>query len=179
MRRLSSTRIMITTRTYRDEDAASVGRLIASTYSAFNLGFATPDQQASLLGPFRFAESAERAHRAAIAEALGAPMVLVAEEAGAIVGVLRGGRLDERGRTILQSLFVAADHQRRGVGRRLVRRFEHACRARGVIVVKLSSTLYAVPFYQALSYQRSTGVRVGRSFQGSGFPYQPMKKVLA
>ena len=81
---------MITTRTYRDEDAASVGRLIASTYSAFNLGFATPDQQASLLGPFRFAESAERAHRAAIAEALGAPMVLVAEEAGAIVGVLQG-----------------------------------------------------------------------------------------
>ena len=50
--------------------------------------------------------------------------------------------------------------------------------ARGVIVVKLSSTLYAVPFYQALSYQRSTGVRVGRSFQGSGLPYQPMKKVL-
>jgi len=169
---------MITIRTYRDDDAASVGRLIASTYSAFNLGFATPDQQASLLGPFRFAESAERAHQAAIAEALGAPMVLVAEEAGAIVGVLRGGRLDGRGRTVLQSLFVAADHQRRGVGRRLVRRFEQACQARGVTVVKLSSTLYAVPFYQALSYKRSTGVRTGRSFQGSGLPYQPMKKVL-
>ena len=170
---------MITTRTYRDDDAASVGRLIASTYSAFNLGFATPDQQASLLGPFRFAESTEPAHRAAIAKALGAPMVLVSEEAGVIVGVLRGGRLDRRGRTVLQSLFVDADHQRRGVGRRLVTRFEQACQAQGVTVVKLSSTLHAVPFYQALSYKRSTGVRTGRSFQGSGLPYQPMKKTLA
>ena len=120
----------------------------------------------------------EPAHRAAIAEAIGAPMVLVAEEAGAIVGVLRGGRLDRRGRTVLQSLFVAAGHQRRGIGRRLVTRFEQACRARGATVVKLSSTLYAVPFYQALAYKRSTGVRTGRSFQGSGLPYQPMKKTL-
>jgi len=170
---------MITIRAYRDDDAASVGRLIARTYSAFNLGFATPDQQAGLLGPFQFAESTDPAHRAAIARVIEAPMVLVAVEAGAIVGVLRGGRLDGRGRTVLQSLFVAAAHQRRGVGRRLVRRFEQACVARGVAVVKVASTLYAVRFYQAMGYRRSTGVRIGRSFQGSGFPYQPMKRVLA
>ena len=170
---------MITIRTYRDDDTASVGWLIASTYSAFNLGFATPDQQAGLLGPSRFAESTEPAHRAAIAEAIGASMVLVAEEAGAIVGVLRGGRLDRRGQTVLQSLFVAADHQRRGVGRRLVTRFELVCLARNVAVVKVASTLYAVPFYQALAYKRSTGVRTMRSFQGSGLPYQPMHKALA
>ena len=170
---------MITIRAFRDGDAASVGRLIARTYSAFNLGFAPPDQRASLLGPFRFAESTEPAYRTAIAEAIGAPMVLVGEEAGAIVGVLRGGRLDRRGRTVLQSLFVAADHQRRGVGRRLVTRFEQVSLARGVAVVRVASTLYAVPFYQALAYQRSTGVRTMRSFQGSGLAYQPMKKTLA
>jgi len=168
----------ITIRTYRDDDAASVGRLIARTYSAFNLGFATPDQQASLLGPFRFSESTEPDHRVAIARALEAPVVLVAEEPGAIVGVLRGGRLDGKGRGVLQSLFVARDRQRQGIGRRLVAHFEQACRARGITVVGLSSTLYAVPFYQALAYKRSTGVRTGRSFQGSGLPYQPMKKTL-
>lgn len=170
---------MITIRAYQDDDAAGAGRLIARTYSAFNLGFATPDQQADLLGPFRFADSAEPAHRAAIAEAIAAPIVLVAEEAGAVVGVLRGGRVDGRGRTVLQSLFVAAARQRRGVGRRLVRRFEQTCLARGVAVVKVASTLYAVPFYQAMGYRRSTGVRTGHSFQGSGLPYQPMRKTLA
>jgi GNAT superfamily N-acetyltransferase len=171
--------MMTTIRAYRNGDAASVGRLIARTYSAFNLGFAPPEQQAGLLGPFGFADSAERAHRAAIAEAIGAPIVLVAEEAGGIVGVLRGGRVDGRGRTVLQSLFVAADHQRRGIGRRLVERFEKACPAGGVTVIKVASTLYAVPFYRALGYRRSTGVRTGRSFRGSGLPYQPMRKTIA
>ena len=66
----------------------------------------------------------------------------------------------------------------RGAGRRLVRRFEQECLARGVTVVKVASTLYAVPFYQALGYRRSTGVRSMRSFQGSGLPYQPMRKTL-
>lgn len=170
---------MTAIRAYRDEDASCVGWLIAHTYSAFNLGFAAPDQQADLLGPFRFADSAEQAHRAAIAEAIGAPMVLVAEEGGAIVGVLRGGRVDERGRTVLQSLFVGADYHRRGIGRRLVQRFEEACREGGVTALKVASTLYAVPFYRALGYRRSTGTRTGRSFQGGGLPYQPMRKTLA
>lgn len=170
---------MITIRGYRDDDARSVGRLIARTYSAFNLGFASPEQQAAFLGPFRFADSAEPVHRAAIAETIGAPIVLVAEEADAIVGVLRGGRGDGKGRTVLQSLFVAADHHRRGIGRRLVQRFEEACRAGGVTAIKVASTVYAVPFYRALGYRRSTGVRTGRSFQGSGLPYQPMRKTLA
>lgn len=170
---------MTTIRPYREDDAPSVGRLIAHTYSAFNLGFATPEQQADLLGPFRFADSAEPAHRAAIVEVIAAPMVLVAEEGGAIVGVLRGGRVDPRGRTVLQSLFVGADHHRRGIGRRLVQRFEEACRAGGVTALRVASTLYAVPFYRALGYRRSTGVRTGRSFQGSGLSYQPMRKTLA
>ena len=123
---------MISIRSYREADAAGVGRLIARTYSAFNLGFALPEQRDGLLGPFRFAESAETARRAAIAEAIGAPVVLVAEEDGALVGVLRGGRVDHEGRTVLQSLFVEAACHRRGIGRRLVERFEQKCRSRGV-----------------------------------------------
>ena len=170
---------MTTLRAFHDDDASGAGRLIARTYSGFNLGFATPEQEAGLLGPFRFADSAEWAHRAAIAAAIVAPIVLVAEEAGAIVGVLRGGRVDGRGRTVLQSLFVAGDHHRRGIGRRLVGRFEGVCLAGGATVIKVASTLYAVPFYRALGYRRSTGVRTGRSFQGSGLPYQPMRKTLS
>jgi GNAT superfamily N-acetyltransferase len=167
-----------TIRTYRDDDAASVGRLIARTYSTFNLGFATPDQQAGLLGPFRFAGSTDPAHRAAIARALAAPVVLVAEEGGAVVAVLRGGRVDGKGRAVLQSLFVDADHQRRGIARRLVARFERLCRKRGITVIKVASTLYAVPFYRALGYERSTGARTMRSFEGKRLAYQPMKKTL-
>ena len=169
---------VITIRNYRDSDSVSVGRLIAQTYQAFNLGFATPDEQAELLGPFHFAESMEPAHQTAIAEAIAAPLVLVAENEGAIVAVLRGGRVDQRQRAVLQSLFVDGAHHHRGIGRGLVGRFEQTCRARGTTRIKLASTLYAVRFYQALGYKRSTGARTMHSFGSSGLPYQPMIKSL-
>jgi len=66
---------MITIRPYCAADAESVGRLIADTYSRFNLSFATPDELDKLLGPFRHARSAEPAHREAISRAIQAPLV--------------------------------------------------------------------------------------------------------
>ncbi len=168
---------MITIRPYRKTDAPRVGVLIADTYSEFNLAFAPIQERAKLLGPFHFARSRQQAHRDAIAQILRAPMILVAEDNGKIVGVLRGGRKDGA-RIVLQSLFVKKSYQRQGIGRKLVARFENACLRRGATVIRLLATLYAIPFYIALGYRRSTGVRIGPSFQGSGFPYQPMRKVL-
>jgi putative acetyltransferase len=99
-------------------------------------------------------------------------MVFVAEDNGEIVGVLRG-RIDK-----LASLFVRGDHQRQGIGRRLVERFEQECRQREAMVIRVTATMYAVPFYQAMGYKKSTGARCGRSFDGRGLPVQPMRKVL-
>ncbi len=161
-----------TIRPYRESDAERVGRLIADTYSRFNLSFASPDELAKLLGPFRHAWSAEPAHREAISQVIRAPMVFVAEEDGEIVGVLRGRR--ER----LASLFVRGDRHRRGIGRRLVEQFEQECIRQDVTVIRVAATLYAIPFYTALGYRRTTGVRNGWSFEGRGLRYQPMKKVL-
>jgi GNAT superfamily N-acetyltransferase len=164
---------LYTIRPFRDVDAREVGELIAATYSRFNLSFAAPGDLAKLLGPFQHAGSAEPVHRDAIAQVLRAPMVYVAEGGGDIVGVLRGRK--ER----LASLFVRADHQRRGIGRRLVECFEQESLRQGVGVIRVAATLYAIPFYTALGYRKTTGIRNGWSFQGRGLRYQPMKKVLA
>lgn len=152
--------------------------LIADTYSEFNLSELTTKQQETMLGPFLYARSSEPSHQKAIAEAIHAPTVLVAEMSGQIVGVLRGGRTDEMGRTVLQSLFVSGNHHRQGIGRKLVERFEKEYIARGVTVFKLLATLHAVPFYLAMGYRKSTGVRFIHSFEGQGLPSQPMKKVV-
>jgi GNAT superfamily N-acetyltransferase len=152
--------------------------LIADTYSEFNLSELTTKQQETMLGPFLYACSSEPSHQKAIAEAIQAPTVLVAEMSGQIVGVLRGGRTDEMGRTVLQSLFVSGNHHRQGIGRKLVERFEKEYIARGVTVFKLLATLHAVPFYLAMGYRKSTGVRFIQSFEGQGLPSQPMKKVV-
>lgn len=163
---------MITIRLYRESDARSVGRLIADTYGEFNLSFASPEDRALLLGPFRHARSPEKAHQEAIARVITSEIVLVAEEEGEIVGVLRGRK--ER----LASLFVRGDRHRQGIGRGLVERFEQESLREGVTVIRVASTLYAVPFYLAMGYKRSTGVRSGWSFEGRGLQVQPMKKTL-
>jgi predicted N-acetyltransferase YhbS len=163
---------MLTIRPYRESDAESVGRLIADTYSRFNLSFAAPEELGKLLGPFRHAWSAEPAHREAIAQVIRAPLVFVAEDGDEIVGVLRGRK--ER----LASLFVRGDCHRRGIGRRLVEQFEQECMRQEVRVIRVAATLYAVPFYTALGYRKTTGVRNGWSFEGRGLQYQPMKKAL-
>ena len=78
----------------------------------------------------------------------------------------------------LGSLFVRGDCHRRGIGRGLVARFEEQSARDGVRVIRVASTLYAVPFYTALGYRKSSGVRNAWSFGGTGLVYQPMKKVL-
>jgi GNAT superfamily N-acetyltransferase len=163
---------MVTIRDYRENDAQAVGQLIADTYSQFNLSFASPEERARLLGPFQHARSPEPAHQEAIARTIRSEMIFVAEEEGEIVGVLRGRK--ER----LGSLFVRGDCHRHGIGRRLVERFEQECLRQGVTVIRVASTLYAVPFYSKMGYKRSTGVRSGWSFEGTGLKIQPMKKTL-
>lgn len=163
---------MIIIRDYRDRDAVQTGILIADTYAKYNLSFASQEQLKKLLGPFAYSRSDERDHRKAIAEAISSEMAYVAEEDGQIAGVLRG----RTGR--LASLFVKEDYHRQGIGRQLVQRFEKACAERGDSAIKVAATLYAVPFYTAVGYKKTTGIRAGRSFGGRGLRIQPMKKML-
>jgi len=163
---------LIIVRDYREFDADCVGILIADTYSEFNLAFESPEERDKFLGPFQYARSQKRSHREAIAKVISASTVFVAEKDGEIVGVLRG-RKDK-----LQSLFVRGDFHRQGIGGRLVLKFEQNCVGQGAQEIRLMSTLYAVPFYQAIGYNKSTGVRRMKSFDGEGLKYQPMKKVL-
>lgn len=167
---------MVNIRRYRKRDAQQVGILIAGTYKKFNLSELTTEQQNAMLGPFLHARSKEASNQKAIADAIEAPSVWVAEVDGTIAGVIRGGRVDELGRTVLQSLFVSGKHHRQGIGQALVRKFEQEYIARGVTVFKLLATIHAVPFYLAMGYRKSTGVRIIQSFEEHGLPSQPMKK---
>ena len=171
---------MVIIRRYRESDAASAGRLIAKTFAEFNLSFASPEERDRFLGPFRHADSPEEAHQAAISTVIRSETVLVAVDIGGaqdadegkLVGILRG----RKGR--LASLFVQGEYHRQGIGRGLVERFEQEQLQQGAAAVKVAATLYAVPFYLRMGYKRTTGIRSGRSFEGVGLPYQPMKKVL-
>jgi len=160
-------------RQYRESDALAVGRLIATTYRKYNLSHADPEEQDQLLGPFRHAFSDDPNHQDAIGAVVRSPMLYVAEDGKEIVGVLRGRE------NVLASLFVRGDHHGKGIGRKLVERFERDSHKKGVELIRLAATLFAVPFYQSLGYEKTTGVRPCRSYDGTDLQYQPMKKKLA
>lgn len=131
----------ITIRDYSPDDAERVGRLIADTYSAYNLDFVSAEARGPFLGPFQYAYSDDQAHREAIANVIQSEMLFVAVDAdeNEIVGVLRGRK--ER----LASLFVRGDRHRQGIGRRLVEHFERASREQGVGVIRVAATLKPSP----------------------------------
>lgn len=85
-----------------------------------------------------------------------------------VIGVLRGGRVDGKGRTVLSSLFVNEQFHRRGVGRSLVDAFEQEAVAKGMRVFKLSATLHAIQFCLSVGYKKSTGLRSMSSFGERG-----------
>jgi GNAT superfamily N-acetyltransferase len=163
---------MITIRDYQEIDSIEVGILIADTYREFNLSFVPTEEIDLFLGPFQHARSFDPEHQALIAQMIRSEMVFVAEDAGEIVGVLRGRPYR------LGSLFVHKDYHRRGIGRKLVEHFEQECREQGSPAIRVAATLYAVPFYLMMGYKRSTGVRNSWSFDGHGMPIQPMRKIL-
>jgi GNAT superfamily N-acetyltransferase len=163
---------VIRIRKYRPRDAVAVGRLIARTYREFNMVGLSAAEQDKLLGPFRHAESGDPAHQKTIAEVLRSPMLYVATMDGEIVGVLRGRE------NVLASLFVHESACRKGIGRRLVERFERDSGKLSVTWIRVAATEYAVPFYLAVGYRKTTGLRNFKSFDGTGLKYQPMKKLL-
>jgi ribosomal protein S18 acetylase RimI-like enzyme len=94
----------------------------------------------------------------------GASTVLAArDEAGALVGTAMVGHDGHRG--WVYYLAVAQDHQRRGVGRELMRACEQWVHARGIPKVQLmvrSSNPAALSFYASLGYDVGDVVVLGR-----------------
>ncbi|MEE9442043.1 MAG: GNAT family N-acetyltransferase [candidate division Zixibacteria bacterium] len=164
---------MITIRKYQKKDSVAVGKLIADTFLKYNLSYASPEEQQKLLGPFRNARSKSQSHQDEIAKLISAPMVFVAvQDKKKIVGVLRGSKEKMR------SLFVLGNSHRNGFGRKLVMRFEKECVSQNSQVIKLMATVYAIPFYQKMGYKKTTGIRKMNCLDGTGLPYQPMKKII-
>ncbi|WP_350446368.1 GNAT family N-acetyltransferase [Pseudomonas solani] len=78
---------------------------------------------------------------------LAAREVLVAEEAGCVIGT---ASLDG---DVVRTVFVAPGAQGLGVGRRLMEQVEALARERGIAVLKVPSSITAEGFYAGLGFQ--------------------------
>ena len=97
----------------------------------------------------------------------GDTIAFVATNDEKIVGAAMGTK-DE-----LIRLFIRDQHHSRGIGRKLMHRYEQQCHRRKSKSIRILASLYAVDFYVKLGCKKTTGVR-----NLKGMRVQPMKKVL-
>ena len=155
---------MLKIRPYRTDDARAMATLISATYSQFNRVEGTEVAVQGYVDHFDPNGKSEDEIRALFAQT---PIRMVAVVRSRIVGVLRA-----RGNRIV-NLFVDGAFHRKGIATQLIWRYENTCQKGGLTEIVLRSSLYAIPFYEALGYKKTTGIR---SFRG--LKIQPMKKRL-
>ena len=95
------------------------------------------------------------------------PIFYVAEENGIIVGMVAGGV------NKITNLYVKGTEHKKGIGKKLILKFENEAIKQGSKEIKIRASLYAVNFYQKMGYKKTTGIR---NFMG--LKIYPMKKVL-
>lgn len=155
---------MIRIRNYRREDARAAAALISETFARFNANEGTRRAVRSYVESYRPGDWRTEEIHARFART---PIFYVAVHEVRLVGLVRG--TPDR----LINLFVAGDHHRLGIATRLVQRFERACRHSASREVRVRAGLYAIPFYEAVGYRKTTGIR---NFHG--LSVQPMRKRL-
>lgn len=91
----------------------------------------------------------------------------VAEESNKIVGFIEFILTD------LKLFFVDSKQQGKGIGRKLLNKYESILKKNGYNFIHVNASVHSCPIYQKLGFKMTTGMR-----QSGGIKYQPMKKIL-
>ena len=146
------------------EDASAIAALFHRTVRLVNSRNCTPAQVAAWAGPAPDPEKWRGRQ---------ATRVTLVDEAD---GILRGfAELQPGGH--VDAFYVSADHQRQGVGRKLLHRIEAEARARGERRLTTDASINAVPFFTA-HHWRVEAEQVVR-YQGESFRNFPMTKSVS
>jgi ribosomal protein S18 acetylase RimI-like enzyme len=152
-------------RKYRKSDTKQVADLIVETFRKYNgREYYTKSAIRRYLDQYDTKKnSLEKLHAAFLRSV----PFFVAEDGLRIVGMIRGSKNG------IGNLFVLGSCHRRGIGEKLVKRFEKQVRKLKSKKLKVRSTIFATPFYQSMGFKKTTGIRNFR-----GHKMQPMKKDL-
>ncbi|WCD82918.1 GNAT family N-acetyltransferase [Pseudomonas sp. TUM22785] len=125
-------------RTATPDDAAAISQVVLLALAESNARDYPPKVIASVQANFGPEQ---------VRGLLAAREVLVAEEAGCVIGT---ASLDG---DVVRTVFVAPGAQGLGVGRRLMEQVEALARERGVALLKVPSSITAEGFYAGLGFQ--------------------------
>ncbi len=137
-------------RKYKKTDLKEAARLISKTFARFNNTEGTKKGVRDYIERYTPREKNLSKIKDEFART---PIFYVAVEKNKIIGLVRGKP------NKLGNLFVDGKYHRKNIGRRLVSRFEEEAKKKKSKLIKVSASLYSVPFYQKMGYKKTTGVR--------------------
>lgn len=151
-------------RKYRDDDFSPISTLIQQVFSKFILPDATPEgiNYCSAFHSLSF-DNLEKIR----GRFKSCSIRFVAELNNEVVGTVMGNSKE------LIRIFVCETCHGKGIGEKLIKYFEAEIKMIDVKHYKITSSLYAVPFYTKMGCKKSTGIR---NFHG--LKVQPMIKYL-
>ena len=152
-------------RKFHKKDTKEVALLVVNTYKKFNSSeFIEKKAVTDYLSHYNPQINSEEELYSNLKRT---PFFYVFEEDHKIIGMIRG----RVGRII--NLFVDGSKHKKGVGRKLVLKYENEVRKQNCNEIKIRASLYATPFYEKMGYKKTTGIRNFR-----GLKVFPMKKIL-
>jgi len=154
---------MIKIRKFTKKDTANTALLMVKVYKKFNQGEATKK------GLQEYVDSVhpDKVPPEKLYKKLHKPVAYVVTDNDKIVGIIRG--TPDR----INSLFVDGKYQKQGIGKKLVEFFVRVAKKQNVQFIKVRSSVFAVSFYEAMGFKKTTGLR-----QPHGMKMYNMKKVL-
>lgn len=140
---------MFKIRKFTKKDTANTALLMVNVYKKFNQGEATKEG----LQEYVNSVHPDKVPLNKLYTKLNKPIAFVAVDKEKIIGIVRG--TPDR----INSLFVDGKYQKQGVGKKLVEFFVSASKKSGATFIKVRSSVFAVPFYEAMGFKKTTGLR--------------------
>ena len=149
-----------------------VSEILASMMKNHTFKDVNDKSKEKFLGVFNYVGSSEPNMLMELERTLAMSDIWIAYDDVEITGIIRGTRDN------ILNLFVEEKYSRKGIGTELVQLFEDKCRLQGFSHMRLSSTVEAIEFYEALGFKKTTGLRMAKYSGRRGYEYQPMMKPL-
>lgn len=157
-------KVVMKIRKFKIPDTVPVANLISKTFATFNKKEGTIRAVQKYIDHYNpkktYVENIKNGF-------LRTPLFFVAENKGKIIGIVRG----TKNRVV--NLFVYGNYHGKGIGKKLMQRFEQEVKKQHSNEIRIRSSLFAIKFYQGMGYKKTTGIR---NFMG--LKIQPMRKVL-
>jgi GNAT superfamily N-acetyltransferase len=152
-------------RKFQKKDTKEVASLISRTYDKYNSSDYFDKKAAKDYSNFF---NPNKTSEKEIFEIFNkATIFYVAEEDGKIIGTIRG--TPDR----ISSLFVDGTQHKKGIGKKLLFKFEDEALKQGSKEIKLRSQLFSVIFYEKMGYKKTRGI-----INAKGLKVYPMRKAL-